>query len=236
MTWDDEFQINGLWRRQASRCEASTEVDLRMTELQTRGRAFVVSVDEPSDIEFGSGSVVTGRFVTRCASNLVRVTFDDGTQLTGTDNHPVWSPDEGDWRGLGDFQPGDLVQGRARLVVVERVERLDDVQPVYNLEVTSENVYELTWLGILVHNSGIECDRWLPLLRKNLNGKLTDPAEIAEFQKIRNQILNFRKYMDADDLAAIKRKRPGDHLHHILEKLGLSDKYRPKLLEAQQAL
>ena len=215
-------------------------VDLRMTELQTRGRAFVVSIDDAVDVDHGPGSVVTGTFVTRNASNLVRITFDDGTSLTGTDNHPVWAPEDGDWKRLGDFQPGELVQGRERLVVVEFVERLDERQPVYNIEVSSENVYEVTSLGILVHNSGINCDKWFDLQRKRLRGEAFSPDELKTYNELRDKIVNFEKYMDPEDVRKLNEMRPDAdgrwHRHHILEKLGLSDSYRETLLDAQEIL
>ncbi|MDA1232208.1 MAG: hypothetical protein O2856_15650, partial [Planctomycetota bacterium] len=68
-----------------------------LTEIEVEGRGFVRSISDASDVPNGPGAVVTRRFVTRQAADLVRLTLKDGTQLSGTRKHPVWAPDQGDW-------------------------------------------------------------------------------------------------------------------------------------------
>jgi hypothetical protein len=49
-----------------------------MTELEVNADALVVAIAEGPEVLPGEGPVVTGRFVTRQASDLVRVTFAGG--------------------------------------------------------------------------------------------------------------------------------------------------------------
>jgi hypothetical protein len=136
---------------------AGTMVDLRMTELKADAVAHIVSVSDGPEILPGEGAVVIGRFVTRAGSDLVRVTFADGTQLTGTKTHPAWSPMDSAWMDLGEFEPGRTVQTRSGTMPVVSIEEVPDRPPVYNIEVDGEHVYEVTRLGVLVHNNTPLC-------------------------------------------------------------------------------
>ena len=113
--------------------------------------------------------------------------------------------------------------------------------PVYNIEVDGEHVYEVTELGILVHNSGLwDCGKFLKLRKKFLDGTLTDAAEIAEYKELKKLISkNFRKFMSEEDLAKLERLKPGEageHLHHILPKLGVTDEVAKEIIEVQMVL
>ncbi len=205
------------------------------------GRGLVRSIEDGPDVPPGDGAVVTGRFVTRRTADLVRVTFADGTTLAGTRNHPVWAPDEGDWRGLGEFQPGQRVRTRSGFAIVARVESLPDVAPVYNLEVAGEHVYEVTELGILVHNAlAWDCGEFLELRDNFLKGTL-DPKEFKKYEEYADTLKrNFRKYMDPEDAAFFEKIKPDDmndpHLHHILQKLAGSKELADEILQVQKTL
>ena len=159
--------------------------DLRTTEIPVEAGAFVHAIDEGPHIPSGPGAVVTGRFVTRRASDLVRVTFENGEQLTGTRQHPVWSPESMEWRGLGDFSPGDDVQTRHGNLAVSSVEPLSEHPSVYNIEVAGQHVYEVTGAGILVHNNGIDCEEVLKLRKLKAEGTATqkDIDRLTELEK-----------------------------------------------------
>jgi len=212
-----------------------------LTEIEIDGYGIVRSIFDAPDVDPGLGSVITGKFVTRAASDLVRVTLVDGTQITGTSKHPVWSPDVADWRGLGEFQPGHCMQSRDGLVTVVAVEFLPDTAPVYNFEVAGEHVYEITELAILVHNAlAWNCDRFLELRETYLKGNLTGKA-LKEYEEFATTLkTNFRKYMDAADVEYFENIKPADmnsvHLHHILQKLAGSDELADEILEVQKTL
>jgi hypothetical protein len=215
-----------------------------LTEIEIDGYGVVRSIFDAPDVDPGLGSVITGKFVTRAVSDLVRVTLVDGTQITGTSKHPVWSPEVADWRGLGEFQPGHCMQSRDGLVTVVSVEFLPDAAPVYNFEVAGEHVYEITELGILVHNAaGWDCSEFLDLRRRALaaldGGTPLSKAENVRYQELLGHVGNFRSNMEPADLAKLVNSKPTDqvsHLHHILPKLGILDQTSKRIVALQEVL
>jgi hypothetical protein len=125
-----------------------------VSELNIDCEAVVTSITPCPEIAEGEGRVVTGRFVTRDAGNLVTVALDNGTEIRATDVHPVWSVDREDWVPAGDLEPGELVDTLAGPVAVLSVERLESALDVYNIEVHGEHVFRVTADGVLVHNAG----------------------------------------------------------------------------------
>jgi hypothetical protein len=136
---------------------AGADLALHLPELEFTGHGRVTAIEHCPPIAEGAGSVVTGRIVTYNANELVEVTFNGGVTLTGTANHPVWSVDRLDWVGLGDLEAGEQVAARNGVAVVERLQTFETFEPVYNLETFGEHVYEITALGILVHNTDPGC-------------------------------------------------------------------------------
>lgn len=214
-------------------------------EIELKGEAVVLGIGPCPPIADGEGSVVIGRFTTQRASRLACVTFSDGTQLVGTPSHPIWSADQNDWVRLADLAPGETVGAANGKAVVTCVDLVDADEPVYNVETYGEHVYQVADLGILVHNAGtvgIDCAEWFRVRNLELRGQLTDPKDIAIHKKLKNQIDNFRDYMDPKDLEFLDDLRPSDldmpnsHLHHILQKLGNSRESAKEILEAQKIL
>ncbi|MGE0606396.1 MAG: hypothetical protein AB7O62_04650 [Pirellulales bacterium] len=163
---------------------------MQFTEIAVEAQAVVVDIEDCPEICRGPGRVVTGRFVTRQGNDLVRVRFANGTELTGTRQHPVWSPDSGEWVGLGEFKAGQHVRGRQQWLAVESVTTLPYRQAVYNIEVDGEHVYEVTDAGILVHNNDFNCNQRLDELElKSREGSLTD-KELAEYNRLREAAPN----------------------------------------------
>ncbi len=126
---------------------------LRLEELNVAGWATIRAVDPCPTLSNGHGNLVTGRFVTRGATNLVEATFSDGTVLNGTSIHPVWSLDRMDWIPLGELAIGEHVYSNDG--PLHLVEHTAHSQPtdVYNIEVDCEHVYQVGDAGILVHNT-----------------------------------------------------------------------------------
>jgi len=130
---------------------------LNLPELDVSGLAMVTSIDDCPPIADGVGSVVTARFVTREVHFVARVDVlgADGTveTITGTTIHPVWSVDRQEWVPLGELIEGETLQGHDGLAVVLSVTLSRVSQPVYNIEVHGEHVYQVGELGVLVHNA-----------------------------------------------------------------------------------
>jgi hypothetical protein len=132
---------------------------LHLPELEVSGQALVTAVEACPPIAGGEGSVVTARFVTREVHVVasVDVLGLDGSieTITGTTIHPVWSIDREDWVPLGELVQGETLQGEGGVAVVLSVTLSRVAQPVYNLEVHGEHVYQVGELGVLVHNAYI---------------------------------------------------------------------------------
>ena len=73
--------------------------------------------------------------------------------LEGTPIHPIWSLDREDWVALGDLQSGEQLSGKDGPVKALSLHLITKSQPVYNIEVHGEHVYEVGDCCVLVHNS-----------------------------------------------------------------------------------
>ena len=102
--------------------------------------------------------------------------FENGETLTVTASHPIWSADRQDWVPLGELQEGEQTQSRDGLLQITRRIALPDMQPVYNLEIHGEHVYEVTRVGVLVHNT--DCLDLLILNTMKKSGEIMSPAQI----------------------------------------------------------
>ena len=132
---------------------AGAALPMAIAELEVEGDAVVTGIGPCPAIAAGEGRVVTGRFLTREAGNLVRVALENGTEIRATDVHPVWSLDREEWVPAGELEPGELVDTLAGPVAVHSVQRLESALDVYNIEVHGEHVFRVTADGVLVHNA-----------------------------------------------------------------------------------
>jgi hypothetical protein len=123
--------------------------------------------------------VVTGRFVTRDAGNLVTVALENGTEIRATEVHPVWSVDREEWVPAGELEPGELVDTLAGPVAVLSVERLESALDVYNIEVHGEHVFRVTADGVLVHNACTELHHSIPLAIQRRLAASGNPAALS---------------------------------------------------------
>ncbi len=158
------------WILESGLC-AGRMLPLNLPELEVSGLALVTAIDDCPLIAGGEGSVVTARFVTREVHVVasVDVLGADGTveTITGTTIHPVWSVDRQEWVPLAELAQGEglccdtesfglgfpssLSPKASGLVLSVSLSRVS--QPVYNIEVHGEHVYQVGELGLLVHNT-----------------------------------------------------------------------------------
>ena len=135
---------------------AGRMLPFNLPELEVSGLALVTSIDDCPPIASGEGSVVTARFVTREVHVVasVDVLGADGTveTITGTTIHSVWSVDRQEGVPLAELAEGETLQGLDGLAVVLGVSLSRVSQPVYNIEVHGEHVYQVGELGLVVHN------------------------------------------------------------------------------------
>jgi hypothetical protein len=143
------------WILESGLC-AGRMLPLNLPELEVSGLALVTAIDDCPPIADGEGSVVTARFVTREVHVVasVDVLGADGTveTITGTTIHPVWSVDRQEWVPLSELSEDETLQGLDGLAVVLGVSLSRVSEPVYNIEVHGEHVYQVGELGLVVHN------------------------------------------------------------------------------------
>ena len=151
--------------------EAGKLLPINIEELQVKGSATVTSIDDCPEIADGEGSVVTARFITREVHVVASVDIQgpDGSieTITGTPIHPIWSVDRQEWVPLAELAEGEHLlsllpsplRGRetegegAVTAIVLSVSLSRVTQPVYNIEVHSEHVYQVGELCVVVHNA-----------------------------------------------------------------------------------
>jgi len=171
------------WILESGLCEGRM-LPLNLPELEVSGLALVTAIDDCPPIAGGEGSVVTARFVTREVQVVasVDVLGADGTveTITGTTIHPVWSVDRQEWVPLAELADGETLQGLDGLAVVLSVSLSRVTQPVYNIEVHGEHVYQVGELGVLVHNAYLGT-KTVPLSKLVPNGQrpFADAAKLA---------------------------------------------------------
>jgi hypothetical protein len=136
---------------------AGSVIPMNIEELEVAGTAIVRTLRDCPAISVGQGNVVTGRYVTREASTKTRVEIlgEDGTReaIEGTPQHPIWTVDRSRWVGLQDLVEGETLVGETGFATVLSVSTQSCSEPVYNLEIHGEHVYQVGKLGILVHNA-----------------------------------------------------------------------------------
>jgi hypothetical protein len=137
--------------------QAGKLLPINIEELQVKGSATVTSIDDCPEIANGEGSVVTARFITREVHVVASVDIQgpDGSieTITGTPIHPIWSVARQEWIPLGELFEGETLQAANGIATVLSLALVNRSLPVYNVEVHGEHVYEVGYLGILVHNA-----------------------------------------------------------------------------------
>jgi hypothetical protein len=158
MQRDDRSEIEvemirptSFWEQQAA--VPGAKVFLEFPELEVSTYAKVRKVEPSPPIAAGSGNVVTARIVTLKASDLVELTLETGETLTGTPPHPIWSVERQDWVELGEIEVGEHLQTADGAVEITAFRLLNTGETVYNLEVHGHHIYQVSELGVLVHNA-----------------------------------------------------------------------------------
>jgi hypothetical protein len=143
------------WIEQVGAREGGS-LDMDLPEMGAVGIADVLAIHACPPLKPGPGNVVTGTFAHEADNNLITLKLSDDIDPIGvTDNHPFWSEDRRNFIPSGDLKPGERVRTRSGTAEVSAVARrpLQTGERVYNLEVHSEHVYQVTFGGVLVHNS-----------------------------------------------------------------------------------
>ena len=177
-------------------------VFIQFPELEASGLAKVQSLEPCPPIAQGAGNVVTARIVTRQVSELVELEIEGGEVLTGTPLHPIWSIERQDWVELGDLEVGEHLWTDDGPVEIASTRCLTTGESVYNLEVHGHHIYQVTELGVLVHNAG------LAKYRRRANGQFAmkpGPKSSKNLDSIRQSAV--RKAWKEEQRRAIAKLR-----------------------------
>jgi hypothetical protein len=140
---------------EAHKPEAGSKLWLDMPEMGAVGWATVTTVKPCPPIQPPPGQVVTGTFKHEPDDSILDVRLEGLAEPIGvTDTHPFWSEDRQAFVPVGKLRPGEHVRTETRgVVAVTSITHRPREAWVYNLEVHGEHVYEVSQLGLLVHNA-----------------------------------------------------------------------------------
>jgi hypothetical protein len=143
--------------------EDGGRVYLDLEDLGAVGEARVVDIAPCPPVEGDPASpagLITGLFRHE-SGEVVDVHIAGLDEPIGTTaNHPFWSEDQQTFVPASALGVGEQVRTLAGLAHVTSVTARGPPEAVYNLEVHGEHVYQVTSLGVLVHNA---CNRHHPL-------------------------------------------------------------------------
>jgi len=139
------------WIKQHQAAGEST-MKLAIPELGVDGLVDVISIEPCPPITAGEGRIVISTF-THVAPETICMYLDGLPEpIRCTPNHITWSVVDRDFVEAHKLQPGKFVLCDDGVREVVRVEKIAEPIRVYNLEVQGQHVYQVSSLGMLVHN------------------------------------------------------------------------------------
>ncbi|MCB9938857.1 MAG: hypothetical protein H6823_11480 [Planctomycetaceae bacterium] len=128
---------------------------LNVPEIGIDEPAEVISIWPCPPITLGEGRIVISTF-THVAPETICMYLDGLDEpIRCTPNHITWSVEAKDFVEAHELHPGNLVLCDDGPRKISRVEKIAEPIRVYNLEVQGQHVYQVSSLGMLVHNSCI---------------------------------------------------------------------------------
>jgi hypothetical protein len=101
----------------------------------------------------GEGRIVVSTF-THVAPETICMYLDGLAEpIRCTPNHITWSAEHRDFVEAHELQPGHMVLCDDGIRTIARVDRIAEPIRVYNLEIQGQHVYQVSALGMLVHNA-----------------------------------------------------------------------------------
>jgi|GEM_PF-4251861 len=140
------------WIKQ-HQADSESTLKLAIPEVGVDGLVDVISNDPCPPITAGEGRIVISTF-THVAPETICMYLDGLAEpIRCTPNHITWSAEHRDFVEAHELQPGHMVLCDDGIRTIARVDRIAEPIRVYNLEIQGQHVYQVSSLGMLMHNA-----------------------------------------------------------------------------------
>ncbi len=157
-------------------------IDLNLPEVGAVGEARVVSIEPCPPIPSGRGNLVTALFKHHAKQAINLHVANSAEPIGVTPNHPIWSEDRQTFVPAGQLHPGERLRTRTgETTTIISVLPRPGPEPVYNLQVHGEHVYQVGTSGLLVHNKAARVGETLEQTAGNLRINIWGAGEAPAF-------------------------------------------------------
>jgi hypothetical protein len=153
-----------LWWFEITDAREGATVPLDIHEAGISGMAIVHKItsliDKPYEPPTPGYHPVIGT-IKHLNAKVIELTFQgaESEPLGVTANHPLWSEDREDWIPAGELRIGEMVATTNASARLLRRQEKPGLHTVYNIEVHRTHSYHVGKLGLMAHNTGLECER-----------------------------------------------------------------------------
>jgi hypothetical protein len=209
-TFCDIELLRPTWWIEEQSARTGAEVYVSVPECGIDDFAEVLAIESCPTLEEGKGPVVTGTFAHQSAE-VINIHVEGLDEPIGTTtNHPFWSDTRQDFIAAGDLHPGERLHGIQGNPRITKILPRGPPEPVYNIEVFGEHVYQVSSSGLLVHNGG-PCPNNL----------------VSEVGLPNGRTLNLNRGPRGGTYAQVRAGRPGGEVHHLPMKQAWKDAGHP---------
>lgn len=178
--------IRPLWWFETTKAKEGTTVPLDIHEAGISGMATVHKIASLSDKPYEPPTPGYNRVIGTIKhhnATLIQLFFEgaEDEPLGVTPNHPLWSEDRSDWVPSGELRIGEKVtttESSARLL---RSQQKPGKHTVYNIEVHRSHSFHVGKLGLMAHNTGLECERVFEVYHHLRTQKSKTPNQAFEY-------------------------------------------------------
>jgi hypothetical protein len=153
-----------LWWFGITKAKEGETVPLDIHEAGISGMATVHKItslaDKPFEPPTPGYHPVIGT-IKHLNAKVIELTFqgEESEPLGVTPNHPLWSDDRSEWIPAGELRIGEMVATTKTSARLLRRQAKLGLHTVYNIEVHRTHAYHVGKLGLMAHNTGLECER-----------------------------------------------------------------------------
>jgi len=172
-----------LWWFEITKAKEGETVALNIHEAGISGMATVHKTKSLADKPFepptpGYHPVIAT--IKHLNAKVIELTFqgEESEPLGVTPNHPLWSEDRSEWIPAGELRIGEMVATTKASARLLRRQAKPGLHTVHNIEVHRTHAYHVGKLGLMAHNTGIDCQALFSIYHqfRSMNNKLPEEA------------------------------------------------------------